>query len=109
MSDDSQIRRWLLDLADTLDSGDEESQAVIVRKALRGPQDKFEEFLVSNTLWGGSGSIADQACIADQVRRTRVEDLLVSVGIWQIEAGRINPRTKMWIGAFQHRAESGVR
>lgn len=39
----------------------EESSARIVGDALAGSADDWAAFLVSNELWGGSGSIADPA------------------------------------------------
>lgn len=109
MSDTPSLRTLLLDLANVLDSGHEESQAANVRNALCGPEEIFEEFLVSNELWGGSGSIADQALVDDKGSRKRLEDLLVRIGRLQVEAGRINARTKMWIEAFERWSQLGLR
>ena len=109
MSDGTDLRTLVSDLAELLDSGKERAQAGIVRDALRGPKEILDEFLVSNELWGGSGSIADQAFVDDKERRRRLEELLIRVGTLQLDAGRINTRTKMWVDAFEHWKQSGLR
>jgi hypothetical protein len=59
MRDD--IRHILSEIAVLLDSARDNSAAVTVRDALSGTEEKLERFLVSNELWGGAGSIADQS------------------------------------------------
>jgi hypothetical protein len=44
--------------------------AVMVEDAIDGPERELDAFLVSNELWGGAGSIADQAGLMGVGRRT---------------------------------------
>jgi hypothetical protein len=109
VSDGSDIRVLLSDLFDLLHSGQERYLAGIVRNALSGSQETVDEFLVSNELWGGSGSIADQAFPDDRERRKSLEEILIKIGTFQIEAGLVNTRTKTWVKAFNHWKELGLR
>jgi hypothetical protein len=68
------------------------------------------KFLVSNELWGGSGSIADSVFCGDQrfdgwdVKKNRLrqfEGLMIRLGRLQMDAGRANIRTAMWVEAFK--------
>jgi hypothetical protein len=67
-------------------------------------------FLTSNELWGGSGSVADQAGQrpdrADD--RRRIEAALVRLGIEQIRAGIVNVRAEMWAATFESWAKNGM-
>ena len=66
-------------------------------------------FLKSNNLWGGSGSIADQACGTDRnPTRLELERVLIDLGKWQIGARMTNPRTGSWVDAFEHWAAHGI-
>jgi hypothetical protein len=103
------VRALPSDLIDLLNSGHERYLAGIVRNALCGPKETLDEFLVSDELWGGSGSIADQAFPDDQARRKRLEEILIKIGTLQIEAGLVNTRTKPWVEAFDHWKKSGLR
>ena len=65
-------------------------------------QKGINKFLVSNSLWGGAGSIADQAGINDDKKtRKQIEELLIKLGEYQISVGVVNPRTESWINAFK--------
>ena len=92
---------------------DEDYLASVVAKALDGSDEEFEEFLLSNALWGGAGSVADQAGISrDRDVRVLTKDIertLIELGRMQIEAGRTNVRTAMWVDAFEHWHNTGVR
>jgi len=94
-------RAILSELAELLESGCDGAAAVMVRDALSGPQGTLGEFMVSNELWGGAGSIADEALIADRDRRTALESLLIRLGKLQMDANRTNVRTAMWVTAFE--------
>ena len=59
--DTSILEQPLRDLEAALRLHGEESSAELVAEVLTAPEDKREAFLVSNELWGGAGSIADQA------------------------------------------------
>jgi len=75
--------------------------------ALNGSEVDLEQFLVSNELWGGAGSIADQAGATTSGRRL-IEAVLIELGEEQIRAGKINVRTQMWVDAFRQRQRDGI-
>ncbi len=68
-----------------------------------------DQFLVSNELWGGAGSIADQAGInvGRSVRR-EVESALIDLGQEQIRRGLVNPRTVSWVDVFKKWRDDGI-
>jgi hypothetical protein len=61
------------------------------------------DFITSNTLWGGSGSIADSALIDESEARSSLQEILVRLGKLQQKIGRVNVRTEMWTSAFSPR------
>ena len=68
-----------------------------------------EAFLISNTLWGGSGSVADQVGISEgKEERRKVEDTLITLGEFQISEDHLNPRTKSWIEAYKNWKNNGI-
>jgi hypothetical protein len=80
--------------------------------------DSLMSFLVSNELWGGSGSLADSAFALDEGRpdwatrsegRAAFERLMIELGRLQIEACYVNSRTKMWVETFEQWRNSGLR
>jgi hypothetical protein len=71
----------------------------------------LDEFLTSNELWGGAGSIADQAGIGIGPRtedRRKIEHTLAQLGKEQIRAGKVNSRTAMWVSVFEKWERTGV-
>jgi len=100
-SDPADERRIIAEIAELLEAGRETEKARITRSALAGREEQFERFLVSNELWGGAGSIADESLIADNIQRRVLEDLLIQIGRIQCETNRLNPRTEMWVAAFE--------
>ena len=90
----------LVQVRDALQEVDEPRFAQLVSDALTEPDEVFEEFLVSNTLWGGSGSIADQAGLGRENRR-RLEATLIALGEQQIADGKVNARTSKWVEVFK--------
>jgi hypothetical protein len=78
----------------------ETRMAAHVASALATP-DAVAAFLVSNELWGGSGSIADQAGVnrGGEARRA-IEAVLIDLGRAQQAMRLVNPRTAMWVDAF---------
>jgi len=58
------------------------------------------EHLGSNEVWGGSGSIADQALL-NHTNRRDLELLMIDLGRMLIAMGKDNVRTIMWIEAFE--------
>ena len=112
MSVDDRLRAILSELADELESGGDQYEqlaATWVRAALSGAQQALDEFLVSNELWGGAGSIADSAFVSDQTRRARFEELLIKLGRLQIEADRTNLRTESWVRAYESWRDADLR
>jgi hypothetical protein len=72
-----------------------------VKSALDKDEQTMWIFLVSDELWGGSGSVADQALIGLSGARRQLEELLIKLGRAQMRAQRINARTEMWVRAFE--------
>ena len=68
--------------------------------ALEGDAAALTAFLVSNTLWGGAGSIADQAFGSSRETRRPLEQLMAELGREQIRLGYTNPRTATWTSVF---------
>ena len=104
------MRRQLEAVRDVLVTAGDEYLAGLVSEALAGSDDSVREFLVSNELWGGPGSVADQAGMTglrDDSRRA-IEAALVDLGMAQIRAGIVNVRTAMWVGVFQTWQRDGI-
>jgi hypothetical protein len=85
--------------------------AAMVEDAISGSEEKLDAFLTSNELWGGSGSIADQAGMqgrsrADDTRK--IERALVQLGKDQIRAGKVHPRTATRVSAFERWEKAGI-
>ncbi len=80
-----------------------------VRRALDGSEEDLRAFLTSNELWGGAGSIADQAGVAHgRDARRRIEQALIDLGNRQIEQGVVNARTEVWLNAFSKWLREGI-
>lgn len=94
-------RTILSEITKLLEAGHEDFFAAVVRNALSCPEQGFKQFLVSNELWGGAGSVADQPFMSDPVRRRALQGLLVRLGRLQIDMGNTNSRTEMWVSAFE--------
>ena len=105
------MRKHLQELVELLHKCGEQSGAQRVTTALAGTEADFQEFLTSNTLWGGAGSIADQAGDSSGARseaRRDIEQVLVRLGREQIRSGHVNERTAMWVDAFEKWARNGI-
>jgi hypothetical protein len=107
--DNTAFRTILAEIASLLEIGHEESLAVIVRNALSSSAKTIEDFLRSNELWGGAGSIADQPFTDNSVQRKELEKLLIRLGRLQIHAGITNVRTETWVMAFEKWQQLGLR
>ena len=94
------IRVLLERLRDQLSVGGEHRFAGDVDAALASCDDAVAAFVMSNELWGGAGSIADQALGGCSPERLQLERLLIELGREQIAMGYANPRTEMWTSAF---------
>jgi len=102
------MRGLLESLRVALAENGEVELAVRVEDALDGPDQELEDFLVSNSLWGGSGSIADQAGLPRSEARSIIETALIELGEQQLETGVVNPRTAMWVEAFRKWRDQGI-
>jgi hypothetical protein len=108
--DDHDLKSILLELARLLEDGGQDRSAGTIRQALRsGIGQKLEEFLVSNELWGGAGSIADESLVSDDARRRDFEHLMLKLGRLQLARGKTNPRTETWVRAFEQWRHAGPR
>ncbi len=89
-------------LADLLRDLRQYDLMVLAEDALAGNEQTLNSFLVSNELWGGEGSIADQAGVAgiDRTSRRKAEHVLIALGRSPISLGIVNLRTQMWVDAF---------
>jgi hypothetical protein len=76
-----------------------DSPVMLMRRSLHA-SDAVAAFVMSNELWGGAGSIADQALGGRSAERLQLERLLIELGREQIAMGYANPRTEMWTSAF---------
>jgi hypothetical protein len=99
------LRELLEELASALTEAGESDYAADVAALANANNDQINQFLVSNELWGGPGSIADSAGVNSSGRaRQRIERALARLGNAQLERGLINPRTEMWVERFQTRS-----
>tara|TARA_R110001599_G_scaffold353817_1_gene598878 strand:+ start:115 stop:441 length:327 start_codon:yes stop_codon:yes gene_type:complete len=99
--DTEYLRREVKALKGVLDEYGETAAAEMARIALSGSDKAFLAFVVSNELWGGAGSIADQAGInRSREARRSIEVAISALGLEQIRQGIVNVRTEMWIDAF---------
>ena len=82
-------------------AGGEDRYLGEVDAALAGDENVLWSFLTSNELWGGAGSIADEALGPGREARRPLERLLAQLGRAQIAVGRTNPRTENWTLKFE--------
>lgn len=87
----------------TLLAAGESESASLVARALAGDEAQMRDFLVSNELWGGSGSIANQAevCLSRGILRCDIAVALADLGEAQARAGITNLRTAGWVEVFR--------
>jgi hypothetical protein len=93
------VRSKLQEIDDLLFSGNASNDRIY--KALSSDDNELWSYLTSNELWGGAGSIADQALFENKDLRKRLEKLLIELGDMQIALGKVNVRTEMWTSAFK--------
>lgn len=104
------MREYVRRLFEELERGGESVLAARVGRALAGSDADVDAFVVSNDLWGGSGSIADQAGM-DTGRasgRRAIEAALIELGDQQVHVGKVNPRTAMWVEVFKEWRCDGI-
>ena len=89
-------------LADLLEANNYRMQSL--SDALRSEDDSNKwHFLTSNSLWGGAGSVADQALLDIPDARDELENILIRIGREQKALGKVNERTDMWLSFFESR------
>jgi hypothetical protein len=106
---DRDLRAALFRLIELSEAGREAKAADLIRAALYGSSEDFYRFLSSHELWGGSGSIADQALIEVPSLRGQLEEGLIELGRLQLAVRRVNPRTEGWVRAFERWEQQGRR
>jgi hypothetical protein len=106
--DTDEVTATLTEIACLLEAGHEESFALLVRNALSGSDQSLEHFLISNELWGGSGSIADSPLPGRSAQRKELEKLLIRLGKIQLSYAKANIRTQSWVTTFEKWHELGI-
>ena|SRR6266850_2350961 len=108
MPPNDRVRQLLTELVELLEKHDEPSLARAV--ALSTAEGKLDAFLTSNELWGGAGSIADQAGMKAQrtPARREIERVLIDLGTEQVNLGKVNPRTAGWVKTFVEWRQRGI-
>ena len=101
------VRDTLQEIAELLESHNASSNALAI--ALLGDEKKMWDYLVSNELWGGAGSIADQALLDLPDARAKLDRLMIRLGREQMSLGRVNERTEVWVSAFENWQAEGMR
>lgn len=101
------VRDILQQISELLEQHNDSSNALAI--GLLDDDKKMWDFLVSNELWGGAGSVADQALLEFPDARRQLETLLIRLGRSQMSLGRVNVRTEMWVSAFEKWHEEGIR
>lgn len=93
------IKQILNELLHYLIKEDEQHFVQKIKLSLDNDQNLIN-YLQSNDLWGGAGSLADQAGIENS-NRNQIEILLIELGEEQKRLNIVNPRTEMWVIAFK--------
>jgi hypothetical protein len=93
------VRDILQKISDLLEKHNDSSNTLAI--ALLGDDQKMWDYLVSNELWGGAGSVADQALLGIPDARRQLESLMIDLGHEQMSLGRVNVRTQMWVSTFE--------
>lgn len=101
------VRDTLQEISALLERHSGSSNALAI--ALLGDEQKMWDYLFSNELWGGAGSVADQAGLELPDARRQLETLLIRLGREQMSLGRVNVRTEMWVSAFEKWQAEGIR
>jgi len=96
----NQYRLVLQKLGSALEQVDEHRLANLVREQSNNDDSTLTAFLTSNELWGGAGSIADQAGMKGREARRIVEEVMIELGELQLKNGVTNVRTKVWTSVF---------
>jgi hypothetical protein len=77
--------------------------------------DRFWDFLTSNSVWGGAGSLADQFLLESILPESDLASdrrlawrALIEIAQEMESSKRVNERTSMWASAFQQWLRDGV-
>jgi len=84
-------------------------KAALVAAVASAEDSGMEAFLKSNELWGGAGSIADEAgtaCSREDARR--IEAAMIELGQQQLQLGIANVRTASWVRTFSDWRAQGI-
>jgi hypothetical protein len=100
------VRETLQEIATLLERHNQSTNALAI--ALLGEESRLWDFLISNELWGGAGSIADQGVFGIPEARFTLETLLIQLGREQMRLGRVNARTATWVSVFEKWKAAGV-
>jgi hypothetical protein len=108
MTDMDKYRSALQKLAEAMEQAEEHRFAAMIREQSDQEDRACVAFLVSNELWGGAGSIADQAGMKGRATRRGIEQVMIELGELQLKDGVTNPRTKVWTDVFKEWKSKGV-
>ena len=97
----------LQEISELLEKHNASSNSLAI--ALLGDEKKLWDYLTSNELWGGSGSVADQALLELPEERRYLEGLMIRLGREQMRLGRVNVRTEMWVSVFEEWRDKKIR
>jgi hypothetical protein len=97
----TELRIQLTELKELLRIGGEHYLVKQIGDALEGSDDALRAYLISNELWGGAGSVADQALIGREGQRKQFENLMIRIGKTQMSMKLKNVRTEMWVDTFE--------
>jgi hypothetical protein len=103
-----EIRQKVEEMRDLLIEGPASPYSEIVENALSGSEVQLDKFLISNDLWGGAGSIRDQALYEQPHLRKRLYRLLVELGEMQIAEGLVHPKTEFVVVTYKQWEADGV-
>jgi hypothetical protein len=108
MPSNDRIRQLFEELVALIEKHDSPSLAQAA--VLSAAEGKLDDFIKSNELWGGPGSIADQAGLkAGRTEgRKEIERALIALGKEQVAQGKVNPRTAGWVNTFLEWNDKGI-
>ena len=103
-----EIRQKVEELQKLLQEETDVPYAEFVRNALSGNSGQLEQFLLSNELWGGAGSIRDQAFHDSPRLRNKLLRLLIHLGELQMAGGLEHPKTESLVATYKQWEADGV-
>ena len=103
-----EIKNTIQKIIALLELGGEDTFADELKNILSKNEESIWQYLESNEIWGGSGSIADQSLIENKELRSKLTELLIELGSYQLKEGRVNVRTESWMQTFRNWKEQGI-